>query len=98
MRAGDADHFQLPRRVADECLAQLAVGNPAVVDDALWYVENWQLPFTDYCGRAAADGFGRIIMTVTFVAIDRDVYVARLNLLPIAGAACYAQIAGAVAA
>ena len=31
--ANDADHAQLPRGMADQCVAQFAEGNTAVVDD-----------------------------------------------------------------
>ena len=98
VRAGDADDFHLPRRIADQCLAQPAVGDAAVGHDTLRHVENRQRPLANHRDGAATDRGSRMIVAIVVVARDRDVHVARLNLSPIARAARGAKIGRAIAA
>ena len=86
MRAGNANHFQLPSRIADECLAKLAIHNAAIRNDTLRHIEHRQLTLADDRNRAAARSLRCVIVTVFVRAGDRDVHVARSNFSPIARA------------
>ena len=83
MRAGDANHLQLPGRIADECLAKLAIHDAAIRNDALRHIEYRQLTFADDRDRAAARSFRCVVVTIFVRTGDRDINVARSNLSPI---------------
>jgi hypothetical protein len=87
MRAGDADQFQVLRRISDHALAQPGVGGTAIVYDELRDVKYRQLAFTNDGDGAALDSLGGMIVAIIVGLGNRDKHVARPDMMPMACAA-----------
>jgi hypothetical protein len=86
LRPNDANHPQPPRRMIDECVAELAKRHPRIVDMVHRYRGNRQQPLRDHRRGAAIDRLNGVIVAVRCFVQDGDKRVAWLNFPPIAGA------------
>ena len=83
------------RGIADERVAESAIGDAAVGDDELRHAENGERSFADDRGRTAAGGIGGEVVAVVVGSQQGHEDVAGANVAEIVGAAGDADVARA---